>query len=215
MSDLSRRLVVVPMKDPALSKTRLAPALTRDQRDAFARSLFLRTLDLLKDIRCRVGADRFDIAVVTASAAVRRIAGDQGVATIAEDPDQGLNDALLTAARFAARTGYGSLCVLPADLGSPDRRELQSLLVHPAKPHRVIACPSMDLGTNALVVAPPDALSFAFGPRSFVRHMRAADALGLDPKMLPLESLKWDIDSTDDLARLLDADPRIAETWIG
>ena len=213
MPERASRLVVVPMKDPALAKTRLAGTLDDRQRAAFARSLYVRTLETLTDLRADVGADAFDLAVVTGSAAVRGIAGALAVAIIDEGAQEGLNEALRKAVLFADERDYRSLAVLPADLASPRLAELRSFLTHPLDAHRMIACPSMDMGTNALLVSPPDGLDFAFGPRSFVRHMRVAETAGLRPMALPLESLKWDIDSTDDLARLLDADPKIAESW--
>ncbi len=215
MPDRPERLVVVPMKDPALAKTRLAGALDGHQRAAFARTLYIRTLETLTDLRDRVGAERFDLAVVTGSGAVRRIARALDVATIDEGTEEGLNHALAAAARFAGERGYRSLAILPADLASPRLSDLTSFLLQPLDVHRMIACPSMDMGTNALLIAPPGGLDFAFGPRSFARHMRAAEAAGLNPMALPLESLKWDIDSSDDLARLLDAHPDIAADWIG
>jgi 2-phospho-L-lactate guanylyltransferase len=57
-------------------------------------------------------------------------------------------------------------------------------------------------GTNALLLAPPDAISPAFGEGSRERHARLAGAAGLDPALESLESLALDLDTPEDLAAL-------------
>jgi len=57
-------------------------------------------------------------------------------------------------------------------------------------------------GTNALVLCPPDAIAPSFGPESFERHRRLAEAAGLRVSVMRPPSLLLDIDTGADLAAL-------------
>ena len=57
-------------------------------------------------------------------------------------------------------------------------------------------------GTNALLLAPPDAIVPAFGPGSFDRHVAAARAAGVAAHVERLPSLALDVDTAGDLAAL-------------
>lgn len=199
-----RTLITVPMKAPSASKTRLAASLDDKARARFARLLYHRTLRFLAPIAAQTGAD---LAVVTGSESAADIARGQGVAVIREGPASGLSAALAQAATWALAKGYGRLCVIPADLAAPLDRDVLRLLESPAP---VTICPAVDMGTNALLVTPPDALRFCFGPRSALRHREQAEARGLHPVMMPLESLSFDVDTTGGLRRAIDEVPDIA-----
>lgn len=198
--DVAPTLVVVPMKDPAASKTRLSGTLGADRRAELASALLRRTLNLLDGI-----SDRgcFDLAVVTPSDKVARMAAALDVPVIREEREEGLNEALERAARYAVERGYQRLCAIPADLAAPDPEDLLRVIGGTPMEPGVVICPSWDLGTNALVTTPPDIIRFCFGPQSARRHVEAAEAEGLTAVLLPLESLKYDIDTSEDLALAL------------
>lgn len=204
---LFKRLIVVPMKDPALSKTRLKSDLEDGQRETLARSLFQRTLTLLSEL---AQSPELDLLVVTASAEIRHTAERIGVQVLDEPQPGSLNGALEHAAHWAAAQGYDSLVVLPADLAMPESDELKQLCHHSLEHHQVVLCPAEDMGTNALLMALPSELPLSYGPRSFLKHFKTAEARGLNPMMLPLSSLKRDVDTSRDLALLLDHAPELS-----
>ncbi|MEM9061111.1 MAG: 2-phospho-L-lactate guanylyltransferase [Pseudomonadota bacterium] len=185
------------MKDPARSKTRLRVAMSCAPRAAVARRLLRRTLDLMLPLR---DASVCDLAVVTVSAEVKAQARERSIPVIEEGSEDGLNMAVGTAATYACRQGYDALCVLPADLVAPDPEDIRSLIEHRA-PNTVTVCPSVDMGTNALVVSPPDGIDFCYGPCSAQKHVAAAHAAGYSARMIPLESLRHDLDTADHLSR--------------
>ncbi|MEM8789127.1 MAG: 2-phospho-L-lactate guanylyltransferase [Pseudomonadota bacterium] len=204
------RLVLVPMKDPAQAKTRLGARYDARQRAAIAWRLFRRTLSALRRTQASVP---FDLAVVSTSPAIEVTARAAGALFLPQAPGcETLSQVIQTAAAWADGRGHRSLCVLPADLAAPDPADLATLLALPLEDHRAVLTPSTDMGTNALLLTPPAALPFAYGPRSFLRHWQAAETAGLNPKMLPLPSLRWDVDTTDDMARLLAHEPGFAQT---
>jgi 2-phospho-L-lactate/phosphoenolpyruvate guanylyltransferase len=57
-------------------------------------------------------------------------------------------------------------------------------------------------GTNALLLAPPDAITPSFGPGSFARHVAAAHEAGVEHAVERISGLMFDIDTPDDLADL-------------
>jgi len=206
----ARTLVCVPMKDPRLAKSRLADALSNTERARFAWLLFTRTVSLLTTLRdSGAAAEGFDIAVVTGCARVARHTSAQGLPVIAEGAATSLSGAVSRAARQAEARGHERLCVLPADLAAPDPADLARFLDTEIGRRGVALCPSRDFGTNALLAAPPAAIAFAYGPGSFHAHCRNARAAGLTPIVRPLESLRWDIDRSPDLAAFRASGPAL------
>jgi 2-phospho-L-lactate/phosphoenolpyruvate guanylyltransferase len=73
-------------------------------------------------------------------------------------------------------------------------------------------------GTNALLLAPPDAIGPAFGPSSCARHADRARRAGHEAAVEPVDSLSLDVDTPDDLAALaeaLDREPHRAPATAG
>lgn len=182
---MTRTLITVPMKAPERSKTRLADRLSQPERTRLARHLFRNTLSTLSQIA------EVDLAIVTASQEAALLARSQG-AQVIMDQDQGLNAALDTAAHWAEANGYDRLCILPADLAAPDPQDIAALLASDAD---VTLCPAADRGTNALLLSPPRAIPFCYGPASADRHRAAACSAGLRVSVRSLSSLTHDIDT--------------------
>ena len=64
--------------------------------------------------------------------------------------------------------------------------------------------PSHDkLGTNALLLAPPDVIQLRFGHDSFTFHMGQVAAQGLPARFVENEHIALDIDEPKDLERFL------------
>ena len=73
-----------------------------------------------------------------------------------------------------------------------------------------MTCPSADLGTNALVVSPPDAIPFRYGSRSSLSHLHEANEKGIRARVMKLDSFTFDIDTNKCLARAMRVVPEIA-----
>jgi 2-phospho-L-lactate guanylyltransferase len=191
------------MKDPSQSKTRLGDTLPAKARAALARTLFRQTLRVLR----MVDAD-LHVVVVTSSDAIRQIAYPFR-AHLLDDPvtpdgEEGLSGAADVGARYAAHHRFSSVCILPGDLADPAIDDLQMLFSLPRPDGSVIIVPAHDGGTNALLVSPPDAMTFSYGPDSCLQHQHVAEAAGLSCLIKPLPSLLYDVDRSSDLgARLV------------
>ncbi len=182
-------LFIVPMKDPAVAKSRLAEVLPDAVRARLAMALFKRMLGFLREAQPDV-----DVLVVSESMAIKAEA-----ALFLQQKNAGLNAAVAEGAAWAKAQGYAAICVLPADLADPSAEDLARLL---ALRGGVVLAPAHDGGTNALLVEPPDAIDFCYGKGSCIAHQRAAAAAGFSCTIIPLESLKYDIDTSADLARV-------------
>jgi len=72
----------------------------------------------------------------------------------------------------------------------------------------VTLAPSHDSnGTNALLLAPPNAIEPCYGPGSYLQHMSQAMARHIDVNVLHLAGVARDIDEPEDLAALSAAAP--------
>jgi 2-phospho-L-lactate/phosphoenolpyruvate guanylyltransferase len=209
--------IVIPVKHLSDSKTRLAPALAEDERQALALRLVRSVLAVAQQAQQQLGAVAI---VVSPDPAVLDLATTYGLLPLREHSlpapitdhraritEAALNAALEQATAHARRCSASAVLILPADLplltlADVERlwRASQQLYADAAM---VIAPDGQEQGTNALLVRPPGALRYQFGPGSFQRHCQQARKRGL----------AWHIDRS---ARLgLDVDlPADLEHWL-
>lgn len=194
---------VIPAKNPHAAKTRLAPALSAQERAALARRLLAGTVGAA--LRCPALSG---VLVVSAAAELRALALDLGARAYADpataDPAAGdpLNAAIALGLRRAADLGATAVLVLPADLPllSPD--VIMDFVDEAGDTAVALAPDRSGTGTNALLLRPPRALDPLFGPGSFARHRAAARVRGHAVTTVYLPALAFDLDTPDDLALL-------------
>jgi 2-phospho-L-lactate guanylyltransferase len=189
---------IVPVKSLARAKRRLSPHLSASAR----RRLVLTMLeDVLAVLVASRGVDR--VLVVSPDARVGELAADRGAMVLHEDRLEGLNAAVRKGLAHALARGAARALVLPADVPLATADEIGRVLDRGAG-HRVRLVSSADgEGTNALLLAPPDAIAPGFGKGSFARHLARAEAGGCLTRVLRLPGIARDIDRPSDLARLL------------
>jgi 2-phospho-L-lactate guanylyltransferase len=197
---------VVVARTGLSAKTRLAEALPRPaDRARLARAM-------LADVLAACGAAGLDgTLVVTDTGAGWATAWNAGARPLL-DPQAGLNAAVGSGLAAAARLGARTALVLPGDVPlvrASDLREIVAAATDRARALVVVPDHTGE-GTNALVVRPPDLVRPAFGPNSAAAHLaQFADAV-----RYPCERLALDIDTPDQLARLIEANTGDASaTW--
>jgi 2-phospho-L-lactate/phosphoenolpyruvate guanylyltransferase len=158
---------VVAVKGSARGKHRLAGTLTEAQRQGLIEAMLIDVLDALRGCH-RGGEGIASINVLTQDAALL----PAGVGHI---PDQGLglNAAIAHAAAMLASTSAESMLVLPADLPFVTSEDIWALIAAGRDCCAVIAPDARRLGTNALLLTPPDLIAPAFGEHSFIAHVDA------------------------------------------
>jgi 2-phospho-L-lactate guanylyltransferase len=187
---------IIPVKPFRAGKSRLAALLGTDERAALNRRLFGRVLDKA------LGTFRPDrIAVVTGDTLLLALMRGQGLHGL-EDAGGGLNAALGLACRYAAERGARAVAMLPSDLPYITADDVTALAAAPGPgPCCVIAPDEQEQGTNALVLSPPDADFFRFGPESFQAHLDAAKARGLPIRILRRPGIARDLDTPESYRR--------------
>jgi len=186
---------VVPVKDLRGTKSRLAPVL-----DPAARAGL--TLYMMGRVVSRVleaGVDA--VAVVSPDPIVLDEARKRGATPLVQE-SRGLNPALEEGRTWATKNGASALLVLPADLPLIEAEDVRAVLAEAAGGAPVIISPDgARTGTNALLLRPPDALPFLFGPDSFEAHLRAAYDRDAGVRVCENQHLSFDLDTAGDLAK--------------
>lgn len=189
---------IIPVKPFAEGKSRLGEILSDAARRDLNRQMFEHVYDVALSA---IGAG--NIIVVSADRAALDLARDRGAVAIREDRRAGLNAALITGVKGAAKMGAEAVLILPTDLPSVSRDDIEALVRHADRsPFVIIAPDRSERGTNALLMAPPDAIGFSFGEDSFAAHLAAARARHMEPVPVRRAGLAFDIDTPEDYQRL-------------
>jgi 2-phospho-L-lactate guanylyltransferase len=189
---------VVPIKDTAQSKQRLAGLLSAEQRRALALAMAQDVLGTLAQVNELAG-----VLVVTTDPAAAELAARFGATVSNEHTRAGHTAAVTGAARRLAADGTGMLA-LPGDIPLVEAEDIRQLLAaHRPDPAFTIAPAHDELGSNAVLCTPADAVTLRFGDNSFFPHLAAARAQGVEPAVLRLPRIALDVDTPDDLARFL------------
>jgi 2-phospho-L-lactate guanylyltransferase len=189
-----RTIAVLPIKSFPQAKSRTE--LEAGDRAALADSMMRDVLAALA--RCRELAE---ILVVTREPSAAAAALDVGAAVVDDPREAGHSEAALLGVAEAQRRGAERVLLVPGDCPLLDAAEVDALLA--AHRDGVTIVPDRHgTGTNALVLAPPDAMAPAFGPGSRARHAALARAAGADVRIVDVPSLAFDVDTPADVADL-------------
>ena len=192
---------VVPVKDTAAAKQRLAPALPPRMRRELALAMLEDVLSALAQARGLAGR-----LLVTVDPAARDLASRCGVQCIEDGACEGHTGAVMAAARRLAAEGRGAMLTLPGDIPLVTAAEIDALVAahreasRPPMPSFTIAPSHDEMGSNAILLSPPDAVTLRFGDDSFRPHLAAARAVGIEPIVVNLPGIALDIDNPTDLA---------------
>ncbi|HEX7591761.1 MAG TPA: 2-phospho-L-lactate guanylyltransferase [Candidatus Limnocylindrales bacterium] len=204
-TSLTNIVALVPVRSLAGAKSRLGEPLDAEERGNLILGLLQRT------VQQALAATRLaGVVVVSLDEDLLSRARAMGAASLLQEGD-GLNEGL-DEARIAAGAEATAIMILPADLPAvaasaiDQLAEAAELAVRMAPNGPVVALvpDHHGTGTNALLVAPPNAIPFCFGEGSRAAHAAAAAAAGA--VYLELDGpLTFDVDTPDDL---LEADRR-------
>jgi len=193
-----RTFAILPVKRFDAAKQRLGSALSASARRALVRAMVHDVLDALDRVR---GIRR--IVVVTAEEPVRALAAARGDVVVDDPVQAGQSEAATLGIAAAQRREAERVLLVPGDCPALWPQEVDAMLRrHDGEPGVVVVPDRHGVGTNALLLAPPDAITPAFGEGSRRRHLREALAAGFTPAVEPLVSLGLDVDTPDDLAAL-------------
>jgi coenzyme F420-0:L-glutamate ligase / coenzyme F420-1:gamma-L-glutamate ligase len=188
---------VVPVKHLVGTKSRLKPILNAPGRAGLTIYMMKKVLTAVQE------ADVERACVVSPDPMVLCLAEEAGATPLLQK-SRGLNPALEEAREWAVTEGASALLVFPADLPLLQTSDVEAILAaveEAEEPLAVVSPDATGAGTNALLLRPPDALPFMFGPHSFNAHLNTAQEKGLATRVCERTRIAFDIDTADDLAR--------------
>ncbi len=203
-----RATAILPVKRFAAAKQRLAAGFEDERRAALIVAMLR---DVLEAIAAARSVER--TIVVTAEPRAEELARAAG-AELVPDPELGGHSGAAQAGVERARElGAECILLLPGDCPLLEARELDRLLTGLPRSYVAVVPDRHGSGTNALALAPPEAIAPAFGEGSCARHVAAAREAGVPFAVERLASLALDLDTPADVVALtaeLEADRRRA-----
>lgn len=193
---------IVPVKPPAIGKSRLA-GLDAEQRRALAAAFAQDTV-----AACLAASSVAEVLVVTDDVAFSRVLAGLGAAGIPDGVAEDLNGTLCQAAAEARRRWpHLRPLALCADLPCLRPDDLDAALAAARTPHPSFVADAAGVGTT-LYVASHEEFDPRFGPGSREAHLDAGARELLDAR----RSVRRDVDDVDDLreAVALGVGPRTA-----
>lgn len=187
---------VITIKRFDSAKQRLSESLDPDRRRALAEAMFADVLEATGGARLLSGT-----VVVTGERRARDMAEEAG-AVVVDDPDEGHSGAAVRGAVQATGLGADRVILLPGDCPLLDPRELDRLLTGMPSPWVSVVPDRHGTGTNSLAIAPPDAITPAFGEGSCERHLGLARDAGIPHSVEVVDSLALDLDTPADVVAL-------------
>lgn len=217
---------LVPVKDLALAKSRLAAYLSHNQRETLV-------LDMLQHVVSTLCESDFfeQIYVVSADTQVLELVQQWGAEPLRE-MQPGHNPALQAAAQIILERaawrhrlqtsaspraflapGYQGrpvpemqqgigLLTISADLPLLNQEDVGTLLASGERSQVVLAASTDGTGTNAVLLRPPLLLPYLFGPNSLPAYIQAAQQRRVSYTLLQNAGLAFDIDTQEDVYEL-------------
>lgn len=185
---------VIAVRGGPEAKSRCAPVLSGQQREALVVNMIEDMLAALADVQA---VDH--IYIVTPTTAIAERASLLGAIPLVEPHANGLNAALDVArCHIADRDPDARLLLLPGDLPLLDSAELSDFIAA-FQPDQCVFVATDDGGTGALLLPVQSKFEFCFGPDSAARHREAAVTAGLGAIAVSAPSLAFDVDTSDDI----------------
>jgi 2-phospho-L-lactate/phosphoenolpyruvate guanylyltransferase len=195
MSDPGEVWAIIPVKETTGAKQRLAPVLSAMLRKALALAMLEDVLEAVAGVTGLGGA-----ILVTVDPRAEDLARRFGLQTLADGAHDGHTGAVNAGARHLVAQGHNTMLTLPGDLPLVTAAEIETLIAaHRPAPSFTIAPAHDDLGSNAILMSPPQAVPLRFGEDSFFPHLAAARTQGIEPHVMRLPGFAFDIDNPQDL----------------
>jgi 2-phospho-L-lactate guanylyltransferase len=187
---------VVPIKDTTAAKQRLAEAAPAEFRRNLALAMAEDVLSALAGAHGLAG-----IIVVTVDAEAASLARRYHAQVRDDGALDGHTGAVTAAGRRLVAEGATGMLTVPGDIPEITAEEVEAVIAaHRPAPSFTIVPAHDALGSNAILMSPPDAVPLRFGDDSFFPHLAAAEACGIKPTVLRLPGIAFDIDNPVDLA---------------
>lgn len=190
-------LAVITIKRFDAAKQRLAGAIDEGLRRELAEAMLGDVLEAVSGCRLLDG-----VVVVTGEGRAAAMAREAGAEVVTDPEGSGHSAAATLGIDRAVELGADRVVLLPGDCPLLDPRELDRLLTGMPSPWVAVVPDRHGTGTNAVVLAPPDAIGPSFGEGSCERHLGLAREAGVPSSREPVPTLGLDLDTPADVIAL-------------
>ena len=192
---------LVPLKNLALAKSRMIPAVDPATRRALMLAMAEDVLAVLAEVR---GIDRILLVSNEPEAGSLLHAVQKGALEVFYSADrEGLNRELELAAEYAAAHGAARVLIIHADLPWLDAAAIERFLDSSPVDAASAAQDKLGTGTNALLAPLPLRVPLVFGVESLPKFHAGAGSAGVALHVVKDPPLEQDVDRPEDFARLL------------
>ncbi len=192
-------MILVPIKNTATAKQRLASVLDQPARTKLAQAMLYDVLTTLYGWK-----NRPRVGIVTSDPYATELAYEYRFEIIPDPENPGETGAIEMATRVCVERGEEFTLVIPADIPLMQSWELEEVLKQAPK-EGIVLVPAFDgRGTNAAFRRPANLFPLRFGNDSFKPHHAAAQATGRPCVVLKLPGLAIDVDNPEELQRLIE-----------
>lgn len=201
---------LLPIKDLSGVKTRLGDILDINERRLLVQAM---AEDVVAALKATKGLA--EIHVVTHDERVAAWAKSLDLSLIDDTQASGLSEAIALAARKMSEAGAQAILIVLADtpLSSPEDFEalIEASRDAQSAAHMILSPSRDDDGSNCLLLAPPDTMTFHYGPGSAKAHTEAAARAGLTVTRVKRTGIAHDIDTHIDLRDLINETDSLAK----
>jgi len=189
------RALLIPIKDPANAKTRLADLLSPEERRRLA---WVMLQDVSRAVLACSKAD--SIVMVTSFDPAIEHAKHYGWDVLTEESQASESASIDWASRALQERGFDTVMRLPADLPLVRAGDIDALLSIELRAPAALLVPSREgTGTNAIIRTPPNIFPSRFGPNSLALHREEAARAGARFAVVNNPRIALDIDEPSDL----------------
>jgi 2-phospho-L-lactate/phosphoenolpyruvate guanylyltransferase len=191
---------IVPVKRFENAKTRLSSVLDTDERIHLSLLMLEDTLHTLS-----MASSLTRVVIVSSDKRAEELATKHGANFVNEETEDGVNSAVALADRYCIKEAADATLIIPYDLPLLDKSDISKAQELAQKEsHCIVICPSHRYdGTNMLLRKPPSVIATFYDSDSYNMHIKAATSLGIPIKYLFSKSLMHDVDTPEDLFRLI------------
>lgn len=191
-------MILVPVKNLAAAKQRLASVLDQASRTALAQAMLSDVLSTLYNWKNSPA-----VALVTSDPYATELARRYEFEVIPDLQNPGETGAIEMATVICEQRGVDSTLVIPADIPLIQSWELDEILKQAPTEGSVLVPAADGRGTNAALRRQANLFPLRFGNDSFKPHHAAARATSKPCVVLNLPGIAVDVDNPSDLQQLL------------
>ncbi|MEE8349649.1 MAG: 2-phospho-L-lactate guanylyltransferase [Acidobacteriota bacterium] len=197
-----KKVVLLPLKDPAQAKQRLAGDLSPDERQLLVWAMLEDVTQALHQAR---SLDQ--VVVVSSCPEILDYARKNHWHVIPESHQISESHSVDYACQRLRQSGVMTVLRIPGDIPLLEGEDIDRLMSCELKPPSAILVPSRDgTGTNALLRNPPDAFPSRFGRDSLTRHQQEAHRHDVELQILPNPRVSFDLDELGDILSFRELD---------